>query len=153
VADVAGMLRRGINVGLGNDGFSNNMFSEMHTAYLLHKIHAGDPRAMPADVVARLAFANNAKLAGIFWPKAVGALEPGALADIILVDYRPYTPITDGNYPWHIMFGMDGTQVTHTIAGGQLLMQDRQLLTLDEQAIAARASELAKGVWRRVAEM
>jgi putative selenium metabolism protein SsnA len=153
VADVAGMLRRGINVGLGNDGFSNNMFTEMHAAYLLHKIHAGDPRAMPADVVARLAFANNAKLAGIFWPKAVGALEPGALADIILVDYQPFTPVTDGNYAWHIMFGVDGTQVTHTIAGGKLLMKDRQLLTLDEEAIAARARELAKGVWRRVAEM
>ncbi len=153
VADVTDMLHRGINVALGNDGFSNNMFSEMHVAYLVHKLHARDPRAMPADQVMRMAFANNAQLARLFWDKPLGALEPGALADIILLDYYPFTPLTDGNFSWHIVFGMDGSQVTHTICGGQLLMRDRQLLTLDEAAITARARELAKGVWRRVMEI
>jgi putative selenium metabolism protein SsnA len=153
VSDVAGMLRRGINVSLGNDGFSNNMFTEMHVAYLLHKIETGDPRAMPGDAVARVAFDNNSKLASIFWPQPVGVLEPGAYADLILLDYHPFTPITDGNYPWHIIFGIDGTQVTHTIAGGKLLMKDRELLTLDEESIAAKAKELSKDVWKRVMSM
>ncbi len=153
VADVTGMLKRGINVALGNDGFSNNMFTEMHVAYLLHKINQRDPRAMPGDMVAQIAFTNNTKLAGVFWPQPVGVLEPGAFADIILLDYYPYTPLTDGNFPWHIIFGVDGSQVTHTIVGGKLLMKDRELLTLDEEAIAAEATELAKGVWRRVNEM
>jgi putative selenium metabolism protein SsnA len=153
VADVAGMLRRGINVALGNDGFSNNMFVEMHAAYLVHKLNSHDPRAMPGDTVMRLAFADNGKLARVFWPKPIGALEPGALADIILLDYYPYTPITDGNYPWHAVFGMDGSQVTHTICQGKVLMEDRRLLTLDEEVIAAKAMELAKGAWRRVAAM
>jgi len=103
--------------------------------------------------LAQIAFANNTRLAGVFWSQPVGVLEPGALADIILLDYHPYTPITQGNYPWHLIFGVDGSQVTHTIASGRLLMKDRQLLTLDEEAIAARASELARGVWRRVADM
>jgi putative selenium metabolism protein SsnA len=153
VADVTGMLRRGINVALGNDGFSNNMFTEMHVTYLLHKINAHDPRAMPGDVVSQIAFANNTKLARVFWPQPIGVLEPGAFADIILLDYYPYTPLTDGNFPWHIIFGIDGSQVTHTIVGGRLLMRDRELLTLDEPAIAAQATELAKGVWRRVTEL
>jgi len=52
-----------------------------------------------------------------------------------------------------VIFGIDGSQVTHTIAGGKLLMKDRELHTLDEETIAARATELAKGVWRRVAEL
>jgi cytosine/adenosine deaminase-related metal-dependent hydrolase len=153
VADVAGMLRRGINVALGNDGFSNNMFSEMHVAYLVHKSHAGDPRAMPGNMVTQLAFANNTRLASVFWPRPVGVLEPGALADIILLDYAPFTPLTDGNYPWHIIFGLDGSQVTHTMCAGRWLMQDRQLLTLDEVAINARANELARRVWQRVNEL
>jgi putative selenium metabolism protein SsnA len=153
VADVAGMLRRGINVALGNDGFSNNMFTEMHVAYLLHKINARDPRAVPGDMVTQMAFENNSRVASLFWNKPVGVLEPGALADIILLDYCPFTPLTDGNFPWHIVFGMDGSQVTHTICGGQLLMHERRLLTFDESAIAGRAKELAKGVWRRVADM
>ena len=153
VADVPGMLRRGINVALGNDGFSNNMFTEMHVTYLLHKINAGDPRVMPGDTVMRIAFDNNTRLANVFWPRPVGVLEPGAAADIILLDYYPFTPITDGNFPWHIIFGMDGSRVTHTICDGQMLMRDRQLLTVDEAAVAATATERAKAVWRRVMDM
>ncbi len=153
VAKIEQMLDKGITIGLGNDGFYNNMFSEIHTAYLLHKVHQGDPRAMPGDRLIKMAFANNAEIAGIFFPRPVGALKAGAFADIILQDYVPYTPLTDANYPWQLIFGMDGSHVTHTIAGGQMLMKDRQLLTLDEEAIAAKATELAKSVWQRVWDM
>lgn len=153
VAPVLTMLEEGLTVGLGNDGFSNNMFTEMHAAYLLHKSAQADPRVMRGDQVMDLAFANNARIAGLFFPQPLGRLVPGALADIILLDYVPYTPLTAGNYPWQIIFGMDGSHVTHTICGGELLMADRRLLTLDEEAIAARAAELAPGVWQRVAEL
>jgi putative selenium metabolism protein SsnA len=153
VANVETMLNKGLTVGLGNDGFSNNMFSEIHTAYLLHKVSKGDPRAMPGDRLIEIAFQHNATIAGLFFPKPVGALVPGALADIIVLDYAPYTPLTEGNYPWHVIFGMDGSHVTHTIAGGQMLMQDRQVLSLDEAAIAARAMELSPAVWERARTM
>lgn len=153
VADVLGMLRRGINVGLGNDGFSNNHFSEMKTAYLLHKAARRDPRAMGADQVLQMAYANNAKIAQIFWKPRVGELSSGAFADIILLDYIPYTPLTAGNFPWQLIFGIDGAHVTDTICAGKLLMKDRVLLTLDEEAIAAKAKEAAKKVWQKVQEM
>jgi putative selenium metabolism protein SsnA len=153
VAEVEKMLDKGITVGLGNDGFYNNMFTEIHTAYLLHKVSKGDPRVMPGDRLIEMAFNNNAVIASLFFPKPVGTLTPGAFADIILLDYVPYTPLTDANYPWQLIFGMDGSHVTHTIAGGQLLMKDRELLTLDEVAIAAKATELSKSVWKRVWEM
>jgi putative selenium metabolism protein SsnA len=153
VAEVEKLLNRGITVGLGNDGFTNNMFTEIHTAYLLHKINKSDPRLMPGDRLMEMAFNHNATIAGLFFPKPVGALAPGALADIILLDYVPYTPLTDTNYPWQLIFGMDGSHVTHTIVGGQMLMRDRQLLTLDEAAIAEKATQLASDVWQRVREM
>jgi putative selenium metabolism protein SsnA len=153
VADVLGMLRRGVNVGLGNDGFSNNHFAEMKTAYLLHKSARRDPRVMGADQVLQMAYANNAKIAQVFWKPRVGEISVGALGDIILLDYVPYTPLTAGNFPWQLIFGIDGTHVTHTICAGKVLMQDRKLLTLDEEAIAARAKEAAKKVWKRVQEM
>jgi len=153
VSEVETRLNKGILVGLGNDGFTNNMFTEIHTAYLLHRLAKKDPRAMPGNRLIEIAFKNNATIAKIFFPKPVGALKPGAFADIILMDYVPYTPLTDMNYPWHLIFGMDGSHVTHTIAGGQMLMKDRQVLTMDEEAIAAKATELGKGVWQRVWEM
>lgn len=153
VAKIEKMLAKGINLGLGNDGFMHNMFQEIHTAYLLQRSHTGNPQELPGDKLIQMAFNNNATIAGLFFPRPVGALTPGAFADIILVDYVPYTPLTHLNYPWHLIFGMDGSQVTHTICGGQMLMQDRQLLTLDEAAIAAKATEHAKAVWQRVQDM
>jgi putative selenium metabolism protein SsnA len=153
VADVPAMLRGGVNVGLGNDGFSNDMFAEMKTAYLVHKLHRGDPRVMGGFDVVQMAYANNARLARLFWPDApLGELSVGAYADLIFLDYHPFTLLTAGNLPWHILFGMGGSLVTTTIAGGKILMRDRQLLTLDEAGIAARAHELSTQVWARYEE-
>jgi cytosine/adenosine deaminase-related metal-dependent hydrolase len=152
VADVLGMMRYGVNVGLGNDGFTNNMFAEMKTAYLLPKSHRRDPRVMGADQVMQMAFANNARIARVFWKRPLGEISIGAGADLILLDYAAYTPLTSGNFPWHLIFGIDGSHVTHTMCAGRWLMKDRVLLTLDEEAIAARAKELARGVWKRVEE-
>ncbi len=153
VANVLGMMRYGVTVGLGNDGFSNDMFSEMKTAYLLHKSHQHDPRVMDADQVLEMAFANNAKICANFWDAPLGVIAPGAYADIILLDYLPFTDMTAGNFPWHVIFGIDGSNVTHTICGGQLLMRNRELLTLDEEAITAQAHALSREVWKRVQQM
>ncbi len=150
VANVLGMMRHGVTVGLGNDGFSNNMFAEMKTAYLVHKSQQRDPRVMGADQVLQMAYANNAKICANFWDAPVGELSVGAYADLILLDYAPFTELNAGNFPWHVIFGVDGSNVTHTICGGKLLMKDREVLTLDEEAIAAKAKELSRGVWNRV---
>ncbi len=148
--DVAGLLARGIPVALGNDGFTNNMFEEMKAAYLAHKLSTGNPQAMPGDAVMQMAYPNNALVASRFFPRPVGEIGPGAFADIIFLDYKPFTPLTPGNLPWQIIFGVDGAHVTTTIASGKVLMQDRRLLGLDEEAIAARAQELVQRVWERV---
>jgi putative selenium metabolism protein SsnA len=153
-ADIEGMLRLGIPVCLGNDGFSNNMWAEWKTAYLLHKVVHRDPRRANGMDIAQMAIYNNAALTGIFWPELpIGRLEVGAAADIILVDYHPTTPLTAGNLPWHIIFGFEIDTVTTTIVAGRVLMRDRQLLTLDEVEITAKSRELARGVWQRFEEL
>jgi putative selenium metabolism protein SsnA len=149
-APVEAMLAQGVNVTLGNDGFSNNMFAEMKAAYLGHKLVQRDPRAMPGDVVFQLAYKANAQLAQVFWPDQVlGALTPGAMADIILVDYKPTTPLTADNLPWHMLFGYEASAITTTISAGKVLMQDRTVRTLDEDAIVAHSRELAAKIWSR----
>lgn len=153
VADVPAMLRGNMKVGLGNDGFSFDMFEEMKTAYLLHKVHTDDPREMGGYDLMRVAYANNAALADVFFPKPVGCIEAGAFADLIVLDYQPFTPLTAGNFPWHLVFGIKGSHVTHTIAGGKLLMKERQLVTLDEATIAARARARAPAIWGRFEEL
>jgi putative selenium metabolism protein SsnA len=150
-APVEAMVARGVNVALGNDGFSNNMFAEMKAAYLGHKLVKRDPRAMPGDRVFELAYKANAQLARVFWPdQRLGALTPGAMADIILMDYKPTTPLTADNLPWHLLFGYEASAITTTVSAGKVLMKDREVLTLDEEAIVARSRELAAKIWERV---
>jgi putative selenium metabolism protein SsnA len=149
-ADIEGMMRLGIPVCLGNDGFSNNMWAEWKMAYLYHKAAHRDPRRANGMDIVQMAIYNNAALAGIFWPELpIGKLAVGAAADVIFVDYHATTPLSAGNLPWHIIFGFEADLVTTTIAGGKILMKDRELLTLDEAEITARSRELAAEVWQR----
>jgi putative selenium metabolism protein SsnA len=153
-ADIEGMMRLGIPVCLGNDGFSNNMWAEWKSAYFMHKLAHRDPRRVNGMDIVQMAIYNNAALAGMFWPDLpMGKLEVGAAADVIFVDYQATTPLSAGNLPWHIIFGFESSMVTTTIVSGKLLMSDRQLLTLDEVEIAARSRELAAGVWARFEEL
>lgn len=150
VAPIESMLRAGVKVCLGNDGFSNAMWEEWKAAYLLHKVHHRDPRRMGGYDVQQMAIYNNAALASVFFPSApIGQIVPGAVADIIFVDYHPNTPLTAGNLPWHILFGFQQSMVTTTIVAGKVLMKDRELLTLDEKEIGAKAREIAPKVWDR----
>ncbi len=152
-ADLPWMLKIGIPVGLGNDGFSNNMFTEMSVAYLSHKQAKGDPRTLPGDQVAKMVWDHNARIARTYFPALgphLGKLAKGAPADLILVDYDPPTPLSPGNLPWHIIFGVDGTGVDTTIVAGRVLMRHRELESLDATAIMAKARQLADRLWRRI---
>ncbi len=149
-AAIDAMLRGGIKLCLGNDGFSNNMWAEWKDAYLLHKVANRDPRMASGDAIAQMAGDHNARLAEMFFPgQTLGKLAIGASADMIVVDYHPFTPLTDGNLPWHVLFGFEASMVTATIVAGRVLMWDRQLRTVDEAAIAAEALKHAPAVWAR----
>ena len=149
-AQVESMLRAGIRVCLGTDGFPHSMWEEARFAYMLQKQAFRDPRRMPGDQVFQMLTRNNAALAGRFFPgAALGVIEEGAHADLVFVDYHPHTPLTPGNLPWQIIFGFHERMVTTTIAGGQVLMHNRELTTLDEKKIAAEARTQAPKVWTR----
>lgn len=153
VAQIESMMRMGINVCLGNDGFSNAMWEEWKTAYLLHKAHHRDPRRMGGYEVTQMAVYNNAALANVFFPStSIGQIIPEAAADLIFVDYHPHTPLTEGNLPWHIIFGFQQSMITTTIVAGRVLMKDRKLLTMDEEEISAHAREIAPRIWKRYEE-
>lgn len=150
VSDVESLLRLGVKVCLGTDGFTSTMWEEAKFAYLLQKVWRRDPQRMNGLDVVRMAVYNNAALAESFFPQApLGVLTPGAWADLILVDYHPHTPLTSGNLPWQMLFGFHESMVTATIVSGRLLMRDRELLTMDEEEVTARARELAPAVWER----
>lgn len=149
-AQIDSMMRAGVHMGLGNDGFANAMWEEWKTAYLLQKVAYRDPQRLQGNGVVEMAVYNNATLANQFFDQApIGVVQPGAYADLIFVDYHPTTPLSPGNLPWHILFGFHESMITATIVHGHVLMKDRALLTMDEERITARSRELAESVWER----
>lgn len=150
VAPIESMMRAGIRVGIGTDGFPHAMWEEWKTAYFLHKVAHRDPRRMSGLDVIKMGIFNNRNLAESFFPgEILGRLVKGARADIIFVEYNPFTPLTPENLPWHILFGFSERLVSTTIVDGQVLMHKRQLVDLDEQAIMSQAAELSPNVWER----
>jgi putative selenium metabolism protein SsnA len=150
VAPVESLMRSGVKLCLGNDGFSNAMWEEWKSGYLLQKTWNRDPRSFYGADVAQVAIYNNASLAHSFFPMApIGTLTPGAVADIIFVDYQSPTPINTDNLPWHIIFGFHESMVDTTIVAGKILMRNRQLINIDEQEVANISKNLAIKVWKR----
>ena len=139
IAPVPKMLAAGLSVGLGTDGSASNndvdMFGEMNSAAKLHKVNTLDPTALPAETVFEMATMGGAKVLGA--EKEIGSLEPGKKADLIVLDLnQPHlTPLY--NIPSHMVYAARGADVVHSVINGKVVMQNRQLKTLDEKTILA----------------
>jgi 5-methylthioadenosine/S-adenosylhomocysteine deaminase len=142
-APVTAMRTAGIPVGLGTDGAASNndldMFEAMRQAAFLHKLVTRDPRAIPAPVALRMATIDGARALGM--ESAIGSLEPGKRADLIVVSMSAarQTPMYDPLS--HLVYVTRGDDVRTTIVNGKVLMRDRQMLTLDERAVLAEARQ------------
>lgn len=150
VADIGKMLDKGIKICIGNDGFSNSMWDEWKTTYLVHKLWSHDPRKMPADQVIKMGVYNNGKLVSKLFNKEIGCIKPGAQADLIFVNYQPFTEVNEGNLPWHIIFGFRESMITDTMVNGKFLMRDNKLTTIDEEKIISEARKRYKNIWQKV---
>lgn len=148
IAPVPQMIAQGITVGMGTDGGASNnnmdLFTEMDMAAKLHKVQAMDPTVMDALTVLKMATIEGAKALGL--GNITGSLETGKKADIIVIDtHKPHlTPMYN---PFsHLVYAARGQDVKHTIINGRLVMENRQLLTLNLEEVMARAMEKAMDV-------
>jgi 5-methylthioadenosine/S-adenosylhomocysteine deaminase len=143
IAPIQEMLDAGVNVGLGTDGAASNndldLFDEIRDAAMLGKLARGDARDVAAEDAVRMATEGSAEAIGL----PVGRIEAGGTADIAVVDFdAPHlTPIHD--YVSHLAYAVRGSDVRHTICDGEVLMADREVQTLDEEAVKERAAKAA----------
>lgn len=143
IAPIPDMLAKQVTVGLGTDGCASNnnldLFAEMDTAAKLHKIAAMDTTVMDASTVLRMATIEGARALGL--GDRVGSLEIGKKADIIIVDtHKPHlTPLYDPISC--LVYAARGSDVSHSIINGHLVMEERRLLTLDFFEIMERVRE------------
>ena len=152
IAPIPKMLQSGITVGLGTDGCASNnnldLFSEMDMTAKLHKVHSLDPTILDALTVLKMATSEGAKALGM--GHLTGSIERGKKADLILVHTRqPHlTPLYN---PYsHLVYAARGSDVTHAVINGVLVMENRRLLTLDVEAILTKAEEKSEWVKRWV---
>ena len=95
-------------------------------------------------------FKNNAKMMAKYCRKPLGVLKPGAAADVIIMDYKAFTPISEENIDGHLIFGLMGKNCRTTIINGKVLYKDREFIGIDEDAINAWTMEQAKKLWGRL---
>jgi len=145
---VVDLIAGGVAVGLGTDGAASNndldMFEEMDIAAKLQKLVRMDPRALPAEQVVAMATINGAR--ALHMEKQIGSLEAGKKADVILIraDAPHATPMY--NVYSQLVYALKASDVDTVIVGGKIVMQHRQMLTLDQPQILAKAREYAKKI-------
>lgn len=147
--DVIGMYDKGILIGLGTDGYTNDMLESLKVANILqkHRRQLPDRGFLEAS---NLLFNNNAKITSRLIGEKVGMLEAGALADIILVNYQAITELNADNVNGHIMFGMQGAMTDSVMINGKMIMRHRKMLHVDEEEILRKSRESARELWSRI---
>ena len=146
ICPVLPLSKAGILLGMGTDAYTNDMLESLKVALCSQRSNACAPSVAWCEVTDML-FKNNAKIGARYFDAPLGVLEPGAAADVIVMDYKPFTPFSDANIDGHMIFGMTGRQCQTTIANGKLLMKDRELIGVDEEAVNAHILEESKKLW------
>jgi putative selenium metabolism protein SsnA len=135
--------RFGTRSALGTDGIDQDMFAESRTAFFRAREESLEATA---DATAS-ALARGAALAAEIFGVPIGSLEPGAAADLVVLDYAPPTPLTEGNLAWHWMFALTAGNVESVMVDGDWVLRDRQFVAVDEEKIRAEADGEARRLW------
>jgi putative selenium metabolism protein SsnA len=149
VSPVLDMLKKGILVGLGTDGYTPDMTESLKTAAILHKHARGLPSAAWAEPHTML-FENNRKIMERFIKGKVGAVKKDYYADFIIAGYKGPMPVNADTVNSHILFGVTGRHVDTTIINGKIVMKERELVNIDEEGLLSRSRELARKLWSRI---
>jgi len=155
IARLPEMLSAGINVGLGHDAAecnnSRDLFEVMKFASLIHRASRVDASLQQAPGVVRMATRNDADALGL----AAGQLAAGKKADVILVNLKSqmFTPLMPENAAHlfsHLVFAANGSCVDTTIIDGKIVMENRQLVTVDEQKVLREANDAFRRILDRM---
>ncbi len=151
-APIPEMLQAGVNVGLGCDGGPSNncydMILEMKLAAIVHKARLLDPEVLPAERVLEMATVNGAR--ATLWGKELGSLEPGKLADLIIIDQHKPHLVPVRNPVSNLVYAANGSDVDTVIIDGKIVMQGREVKTIDEAKIVERVQEAGLEVDKRL---
>jgi len=149
IARVPKMLDMGITVGIGNDGYIFDVFENMRTTYLLHKVALRDPRILSPRKVVEMATIDAAKVLGL--EKELGSLEHGKKADVIIIKPElPPTPVNSKTVYGHLVNTFNGRDVDTVIINGRIILRDKKFQTIDFEKSREYAHKVAERLWERL---
>lgn len=149
IADVCKMSELGVTVGLGTDAMTVNMLEELRVGLWAQHLKQNNPSAGFMELASTLVYGNPA-IAQKYWGQGHGTITEGAVADFILVDYDPHTPLNEETWLGHLIYGISQAKVDATVCRGDILMWDGELLlNLDEAELRAESRALAAALWER----
>ena len=140
------LFQKGILIGLGTAAYPHAMLESLKVLLPMQRHNACLPNVGWREATGML-FENNAKICARYFKKPLGVLKPGAAADVIIMDYKPFTPFSHENVDGHMLFGMEGKNCRTTIINGKVLYKDREFVGIDEDKINAFCMEQSKKLW------
>ncbi len=144
IAPIPELIAAGATVGLGSDGYINDFFAVMRGAFLIHKARLQDPGTMPASRVLHMATKGGAAALGL---ERVGALEPGWVADLQLVDAGFPTPLTSHNLIEQLLLWRDHHHVSDVMVAGAWRVRGGEVLDTDMARLRSRTTQQAQRLW------
>jgi 5-methylthioadenosine/S-adenosylhomocysteine deaminase len=147
VTSVMDMIERGVNVGLGNDGYVFDMFENMRAAFLLQRVARRDPNRPSPQEVVEMCTVNAAKAYGL---TSIGSIKPGKQADIIVI--RPSfiaTPYSGSVYGY-VVNGLKGSDVRDVLIDGEIVMRERKMVKIDTRKTEKQVLKTMDSLWRRL---
>ena len=152
VAPILKMLEKNVTVGLGNDGYVFDMFENMRTTYLLHRMHHRNPNAIDAYTILEMATINGARLYGM--NKEIGSIETGKRADIIIIKPNTLpTPLNASSAVGHLINTVRGSDVEHVLIDGKHIVHNKNLMTFDKDKAQKISQATALKLWARLENM
>jgi putative selenium metabolism protein SsnA len=151
IAQIPEMLQKGINVGVGNDGFIYDAIENMRTAYLMHKLNHLNPSQIPTPLqVVQMITINAAQAIGL--KDQIGSIEVGKEADFTIFDTSALpTPIHEGNVFGHLVYGsFSRRDIKRVIVKGTTIVKNGIHTSLDAAQVSQQAKDSAIPLWERL---
>jgi cytosine/adenosine deaminase-related metal-dependent hydrolase len=155
----------GHRAALGTDGFPADMFEEAKFGFFRMQEEGKRANSLSAATLRRGAgnsrikadgkmmtnlMTGGQRLASEIFDAEFGTLAPGSVADLVVLDYTPPTPMTSGNMSWHFHFGMRSSMVDSVMVDGRWIVRDHQVVGVDVPEVYEKAAISAKKLWRRM---
>lgn len=149
ISPVPSMLKRGITVGLGNDGWIYDPFENMRCALTVHRLASGNPSAITPEQVFRMATIDGARCYNM--ENRLGSLEKGKLADIVILDgTRVPTPLTKDSVIGHILNTFSGDDVQDVFVNGTQTVENKKLVFTSDEHVTDVSRKSARRLWNHL---